>query len=574
MIRNRLWRSCYRYILSLVLLISVICGLSAAVDAYPAQAADSDLTEAVTAVLDYELAQTENDSCLDWLNNELCDQAGAGSEWYAMALLQLSSIDAIDIEPNDFALFAGALQSYAAEHGNTGAVEKLRIALTLQAMGCGEDYVQEVCSAAIGQQGIMSWVFGLHLLNNMPADDERDAMAAEAVEELLALQLTDGGWALNGTSSDTDVTAMTLQALAPYYIEADQVQSILHEKDDLKEEISGSVSKALPLLAERQQPAGDCTGFDGTSCESTAQVLLALSSLGLDQDTRSDFIHNGNSLLDGLMLYRQEDGSYCHKTGGETNNKSTQQSLCALVGCMMLQEDAGTFYLFPDTEISADISAVGSEDKLETDADKEVLPQTDKMTDDNRLKILICLLPLLTAVIVSIIFFARGRRRISRFLFVWIVAAICTLLLALTDIQTPLNYYQTPEENAEQELILVGLSITCEVLNDQSDLPDYIPADGIMLAESTYNIPEGSTVYDLLVQAAKSNQLHIENNGTAAAAYIAGIGYLYEFEYGNLSGWIYSVNGVQAAVGCSDYVLSQGDDVSWQYSLDMGRDLQ
>ncbi|MGM9626294.1 MAG: DUF4430 domain-containing protein [Eubacteriales bacterium] len=49
--------------------------------------------------------------------------------------------------------------------------------------------------------------------------------------------------------------------------------------------------------------------------------------------------------------------------------------------------------------------------------------------------------------------------------------------------------------------------------------------------------------------------------------------YLYEFDFGDLSGWIYKVNGETPSVGCGDYVLSDGDEIAWLYTCDLGNDL-
>ena len=66
----------------------------------------------------------------------------------------------------------------------------------------------------------------------------------------------------------------------------------------------------------------------------------------------------------------------------------------------------------------------------------------------------------------------------------------------------------------------------------------------------------------------------MENNGTAELAYISGINYLYEFDYGDLSGWIFKVNGVESSVGCSSFVLSDGDVIEWCYTLNYGKDIE
>ena len=69
--------------------------------------------------------------------------------------------------------------------------------------------------------------------------------------------------------------------------------------------------------------------------------------------------------------------------------------------------------------------------------------------------------------------------------------------------------------------------------------------------------------------------IHMESTWTPAynSAYIEGIGNLYEFDCGELSGWMYSVNGVWPDYGCSGYTLHDGDTVVWSYTCDLGRDV-
>ncbi|MBQ9471715.1 MAG: DUF4430 domain-containing protein, partial [Ruminococcus sp.] len=64
----------------------------------------------------------------------------------------------------------------------------------------------------------------------------------------------------------------------------------------------------------------------------------------------------------------------------------------------------------------------------------------------------------------------------------------------------------------------------------------------------------------------------IDNTGAQGAAYIAGINYLYEFDYGDLSGWMYRVNGVLPEVGCQSYTVSDGDEIEWLYTTNIGKD--
>lgn len=57
------------------------------------------------------------------------------------------------------------------------------------------------------------------------------------------------------------------------------------------------------------------------------------------------------------------------------------------------------------------------------------------------------------------------------------------------------------------------------------------------------------------------------------SAYIEGIGQFYEFDCGELSGWMYRVNGEFPNYGCSLYELKAGDKVEWVYTCDLGKDV-
>ena len=56
--------------------------------------------------------------------------------------------------------------------------------------------------------------------------------------------------------------------------------------------------------------------------------------------------------------------------------------------------------------------------------------------------------------------------------------------------------------------------------------------------------------------------------------YISGINYLYELDFGDMSGWIYHVNDDEPLVGCGEYKLSDGDNIEWLYTCDLGKDLK
>lgn len=80
-------------------------------------------------------------------------------------------------------------------------------------------------------------------------------------------------------------------------------------------------------------------------------------------------------------------------------------------------------------------------------------------------------------------------------------------------------------------------------------------------AGGTYTFNEGATVYDALCALG----LSVNANGSAYGTYVAAIGGLAEKQYGGTSGWMYSVNGATPMTACSNYVLSNGDNVVWYY---------
>ena len=118
-------------------------------------------------------------------------------------------------------------------------------------------------------------------------------------------------------------------------------------------------------------------------------------------------------------------------------------------------------------------------------------------------------------------------------------------------------------------------SISCATLLNNMDAltdgkEDLVPADGWLMEPTEVTFRVGESVFDVLLRLAKGQKLHMEYQDTPMynSAYIEGIGNLYEFDGGPLSGWIYSVNGWFPNYGCSRYQLQDGDVVCWVYTCD------
>ena len=125
------------------------------------------------------------------------------------------------------------------------------------------------------------------------------------------------------------------------------------------------------------------------------------------------------------------------------------------------------------------------------------------------------------------------------------------------------------------------LSIRCSTLLDNLKYLDeakrqLVPADGIILAEKQVTFYEGESVFNVLLRETRRNNIHMEYVSTPIynSAYIEGIHNLYEFYCGELSGWMYSVNGWFPNYGCSRYALKEGDRIEWIYTCALGKDVK
>ena len=144
----------------------------------------------------------------------------------------------------------------------------------------------------------------------------------------------------------------------------------------------------------------------------------------------------------------------------------------------------------------------------------------------------------------------------------------------------PLPVEPEDQEIDTEKFYSCTFSIECStILNNLSDLePDkleMVPADGIILPQTTVTFYEGESVYDVLQRVCRENGIHMESSWTPIynSAYVEGIHNLYEFDCGSLSGWMYRVNGWYPNYGCSRYQLKAGEKVEWRYTCDLGNDI-
>ncbi len=608
-----------------------------------------EVQELIDGIIAYKLSDSGAANVQDWIDGSITDNAGVTSEWYVLALSQSGE--------RGFSSYRNALEAYLDSHNVSSATTRLKYALALSAAGSGSRYISDVLDTSVGKQGVMSWIYGLHVLNNGYTCRNYDTQSV--VDELLSMQFADGGWAVMGENGDIDVTAMALQALAPH----------CPYRDDVRQ----AAERALDFLSQRQQDDGGYVSFGTPNPESASQVLSALSDMGIDCLSDERFIKNGNSLIDGIAAYRLPDGSFSHTAGGGYNETATVQAYYSMVSYMRMTRGEGPLFIIDNvqpqeavpapteniipaateapvtqpeagdvtavvtspspadvpgenvqpadrtssavttasrtgtaassasavttgktttssassasatssavTGTDAATSAAGTSETIQTvsaeaSTAEDAAGSTEESGSGYKGKAIAVIIG--AGAVLSLIIFAAGKRHYKNFIAVGIAAAAGVTIVLLTDIKTKDEYYNGERVHKENAIGTVTMTIRCDTVAG-SGKNDHIPEDGIILDVTEFDLAEGETVYDILTEAARTYGIQVENTGNSGHAhgmvYIAGINYLYEYDFGDLSGWVYHVNGITPSRGCGDYILSDGDRIEWLYTCELGRDL-
>lgn len=187
----------------------------------------------------------------------------------------------------------------------------------------------------VQKQGINGPIWALIAFDSYDYEiPEGDVTRDGLIIEILNAQLEDHGWALSGVAADADITAMALQALAPYY--------------NSHAEVKTAIDASLERLSTMQYDDGSFGSIDGKCTESTAQVIVALTALGINPETDVRFIKNEKSVIDALCSYAVEGGGFKHTEGGERDGMATEQGYYALTAYMRLINGKTSLYDMSD----------------------------------------------------------------------------------------------------------------------------------------------------------------------------------------------------------------------------------
>lgn len=199
----------------------------------------------------------------------------------------------------------------------------------------------------VTKQGINGVVFGLLAIDaaNAPDSLEEDGTNIREflVQRILEAELAAGGWAFYGSATDPDMTGMAIQALAPYY--------------DTNTDVKEAVDRALDKLSGMMTDDAGYESWGSVNSESAAQVVTALSALGIDADTDPRFVKNGISVLDNLISFKDEaTGGFRHIKKDQNGNvygenaMATQQGTYALVAYYRYKHGMPALYDMSDAD--------------------------------------------------------------------------------------------------------------------------------------------------------------------------------------------------------------------------------
>lgn len=226
----------------------------------------------------------------------------------------------------------------------TKVTDNARVILALTAIGKdvtnvgGHNLLKGLDSMAYVQaQDINGPIFTLIALDSHNYPTMGDVTREKLIQVILDAQLNDGGWDLSAENADPDMTAMAIQALAPYY--------------KTNETVKAAVDKALEALSALQRTDGGFGSWDTVNSESCAQVIVALTALGIDPTADSRFVKNGHTVLDALAGFYVTGGGFRHTADGERNDMATEQGYYALAAYYRFANTQTRLYDMSDVTI-------------------------------------------------------------------------------------------------------------------------------------------------------------------------------------------------------------------------------
>ena len=213
----------------------------------------------------------------------------------------------------------------------------------------------------IKKQGLNGTIWALIALDSNNYATTDTTIRQQCVDAILEAQHDDGGWSLmaNKTyASDPDVTGMALTALYPYRNQR---------------EVAAAAEEAFACLSAMQHDNGTFASGGSECSESCAWVIVSTTTWGINPDTDSRFIKNGNSVVDALLTHYLEDSAtFQHIVGAGSNAMATDQSCYALVAYNRLVKGQKALYDYSDVTFEAKTEVVAGKPRIALGLPEEV----------------------------------------------------------------------------------------------------------------------------------------------------------------------------------------------------------
>ena len=351
----------------LSLLLALITALSLCVPVFATDGTGNDggttgeTTTSVSTIVDAALSSTLAQEKAALTSPDF------GSEWVILGLARSGYLEKGSKYFNDYYTRVAAYASKATKNAQelgapAGALhlvkctENSRLIIALSALGRDARSVGECDLTApyekfswIEGQGLNSVVFALIALDTVGYETKDTTIRQQCISYILGRQLSDGGWNYqeDAATSDPDMTAMSLQALANY---------------QEQEKVQAAVSAAVGRLSAMQNSDGSYTSYEAVNSESISQVIAACAALGIDPHTDSRFVKNGKSAVDALLtFYNTEKRAFHHtmkdKDGNPTDvdGMATEQAAYAMTAYQRLMN--GKTSLYDMSDVAKDCAA-------------------------------------------------------------------------------------------------------------------------------------------------------------------------------------------------------------------------
>lgn len=550
-------------------------------------AAEETLAKMKPSAPDYDLDAIYEATAETLLKTKVSTGSIAG-EWLVFGLAR-----ALDKEPTGAqkTAYLDAVKAYIKEEIDTNgrldkykSTENTRIALALTALGYDpaafQDYdllgaLENTIWAS--SQGNTGTAFALLAINAAAYDASNEN---ELIDSLLNCQLTNGGWSISGSSADLDATAMVIQALAPYY--------------NTKAEVNTAVDKALTFLAAKMNDAGQMSdGANNPSVETVAQVVVALTELGIDPAESKQFTKNGKTLLDGLASFFVETG-FAHVAGGGYNQMSTEQAFYAMVAYRRFLNDKTTLY---------DMSDVVKEqpDQQEKPVEKVTLSSSELSIKVGKTDTLVALVSPADATNRTVSWSSSNTSvaTVSSNGVVTAIAEGSAIITAtagdksttcIVTVTKASSSKPKPEFGLTEDEIVGYVTISFEDngIRKSAELSkiesEYRSPLGTMIRATRVPFKKNDTIASVTLRLLDekgfsasyegdeygSFYLEAIGNFTAKGHHYSSFG---EFDAGRDSGWMITWNGWFIDQGASEFEVKNGDVVRWQYTCQLGADI-